>query len=90
MFNRPPQQSSPRWAFLRPMDASVGVCGLPFSPHVVLTQRTQEVLVSLPITARQMNALRALQDTAPELAELASSIALAFDASPSRIRTWPG
>lgn len=37
--------------------------------------------MSLPITARQMNALRALQDTAPELAELASSIALAFDAS---------
>lgn len=36
--------------------------------------------MSLPITARQMNALRALQDTAPELAELASSIALAFDA----------
>ncbi|MHA6561514.1 hypothetical protein [Pseudomonas viridiflava] len=37
--------------------------------------------MSLPITARQMNALRALQDTAPELAELASSIALAFNAS---------
>lgn len=37
--------------------------------------------MSLPITARQMNALRAMQDTAPELAELASSIALAFDAS---------
>ncbi|WP_024658662.1 hypothetical protein N027_00900 [Pseudomonas syringae USA007] len=37
--------------------------------------------MSLPITARQMNAFRALQDTAPELAELASSIALAFDAS---------
>ncbi len=37
--------------------------------------------MSLPITARQMNSLRALQDTAPEMAELASSIALAFDAS---------
>ncbi|PBQ19287.1 hypothetical protein CCL09_06605 [Pseudomonas congelans] len=37
--------------------------------------------MSLPITARQMKALRALQDTAPEMAELASSIALAFDAS---------
>jgi hypothetical protein len=37
--------------------------------------------VSLPITARRMNALRALQDTAPELPELASLIALAFDAS---------
>ncbi len=37
--------------------------------------------MSLPITARQMNALRALQNEAPELAELASSIALAFDHS---------
>ncbi|WP_024681391.1 hypothetical protein [Pseudomonas syringae] len=37
--------------------------------------------MSLPVNARQMNALRALQDTAPELAELASAIALAFDAS---------
>ncbi|WP_122434090.1 hypothetical protein [Pseudomonas viridiflava] len=37
--------------------------------------------MSLPITARQMNALTALQDTAPELPELASLIALAFDSS---------
>ncbi len=37
--------------------------------------------MSLPITARQMNALRALQRTDPELGELATAIALAFDAS---------
>jgi hypothetical protein len=37
--------------------------------------------VSLPITARQMNALRALQRNHPDLGELAASIALAFDAS---------
>ncbi|EPM83977.1 hypothetical protein A260_23530, partial [Pseudomonas syringae pv. actinidiae ICMP 19068] len=37
--------------------------------------------MSLPITARQLNALRALQRTLPELGELAMSIALAFDAS---------
>ncbi|MET0947948.1 MAG: hypothetical protein ABWY17_05720 [Pseudomonas sp.] len=35
--------------------------------------------MSLPITARQLNALRALQRTAPELGDLATSIALAFD-----------
>ncbi len=45
-----------------------------------ITQR-QEVIVSLPITARQLNALRALQRALPELGELAMSIALAFDAS---------
>lgn len=37
--------------------------------------------MSLPITARQMNALRALQQSHPDLGELATSIALAFDAS---------
>jgi hypothetical protein len=37
--------------------------------------------VSLPITARQLNALRALQQTHPDLGELASVVALAFDAS---------
>jgi hypothetical protein len=37
--------------------------------------------VSLPITARQMNALRALQKADPDLGELASAVALAFDAS---------
>lgn len=37
--------------------------------------------MSLPITARQMRALQALQHTHPELGELAASIALAFDAS---------
>ena len=37
--------------------------------------------MSLPITARQLNALRALQRTAPELGDLATSISLAFDAS---------
>lgn len=37
--------------------------------------------MSLPITARQLNALRALQQANPELGELASAIALAFDAS---------
>lgn len=37
--------------------------------------------MSLPITPRQLNALRALQRTAPELGDLATSIALAFDAS---------
>lgn len=37
--------------------------------------------MSLPITARQMNALRALQRTAPNLGELATEIALAFDPS---------
>ncbi|OSN24734.1 hypothetical protein BV339_00273 [Pseudomonas syringae pv. actinidiae] len=37
--------------------------------------------MSLPITARQLNALRALQRALPELGELAMSIALAFDAS---------
>lgn len=37
--------------------------------------------MSLPITARQMNALRALQRKAPDLGELATAIALAFDAT---------
>lgn len=37
--------------------------------------------VSLPITVRQMNALRALQRKDPNLGELATAIALAFDAS---------
>ncbi|MBJ2226813.1 hypothetical protein [Pseudomonas sp. MF7451] len=37
--------------------------------------------MSLPITARQMNALRALQCKDPDLGELATAIALAFDAS---------
>lgn len=37
--------------------------------------------MSLPITARQMNALRALQQNHPSLGELATAIALAFDAS---------
>lgn len=37
--------------------------------------------MSLPITARQLNALRALQQTSPDLGELASAVALAFDAS---------
>ncbi|KPW80071.1 MULTISPECIES: hypothetical protein [Pseudomonas syringae group] len=37
--------------------------------------------MSLPITARQLNALRALQRALPELGELAMSITLAFDAS---------
>lgn len=37
--------------------------------------------MSLPITARQLNALRALQRTDPDLGELATSIALAFDPS---------
>lgn len=37
--------------------------------------------MSLPITARQLNALRALQQANPELGGLASAIALAFDAS---------
>jgi hypothetical protein len=37
--------------------------------------------VSLPITARQLNALRALQHTHPDLGELATAVALAFDAS---------
>lgn len=63
------------------MDASVGVCGLPLPPHVVLTQRTPGGPRVVTHHCRQMNALRALQDTAPELAELASSIALAFNAS---------
>ena len=35
--------------------------------------------MSLPITARQMLALKALQHSHPELADLASAIALAFD-----------
>jgi hypothetical protein len=37
--------------------------------------------MSLPITARQMNALRALQRKNPDLGELAAAIALSFDAS---------
>lgn len=37
--------------------------------------------MSLPITARQMNALRALQRNYPDLGELATAIALAFDPS---------
>jgi hypothetical protein len=37
--------------------------------------------MSLPITARQMNALRGLQQNHPSLGELATAIALAFDAS---------
>jgi hypothetical protein len=41
----------------------------------------QESFVSLPITARQMNAIRALQQQNPDLGELASAVALAFDAS---------
>lgn len=39
--------------------------------------------MSLPITARQMRALRALHQTHPDLGELATAIALAFD--PSKI-----
>ncbi|MFK7699515.1 hypothetical protein [Pseudomonas caspiana] len=37
--------------------------------------------MSLPITARQLNALRALQRTDPDLGDLATAVALAFDAS---------
>lgn len=37
--------------------------------------------MSLPITVRQLNALRALQRVDPELGDLASAVALAFDAS---------
>lgn len=37
--------------------------------------------MSLPITARQLNALRALQRVNPDLGELAGEVALAFDAS---------
>lgn len=37
--------------------------------------------MSLPITARQLNALRALQQVNPDLGELASAVALAFDAT---------
>jgi hypothetical protein len=37
--------------------------------------------VSLPITARQMSALRTLKRTHPGLGELATAVALAFDAS---------
>ena len=37
--------------------------------------------MSLPITARQLNALRALQRAKPDLGELATAVALAFDAS---------
>jgi alpha-ketoglutarate-dependent taurine dioxygenase len=37
--------------------------------------------VSLPITARQLEALRALQQANPDLGALASGVALAFDAS---------
>lgn len=37
--------------------------------------------MSLPITARQLNALRALQRANPDLGELATAIALAFDAT---------
>jgi hypothetical protein len=37
--------------------------------------------VSLPITARQLNALRALHGVNPDLGDLASDVALAFDAS---------
>lgn len=35
--------------------------------------------MSLPINARQLNALRALQRTDPDLGELATAIALAFN-----------
>lgn len=41
----------------------------------------QENRVSLPITARQLAALRVLQQVDPDLGELAAAIALAFDAS---------
>lgn len=41
----------------------------------------KEDCVSLPITARQLNALRALQRANPDLGELATAIALAFDAT---------
>lgn len=37
--------------------------------------------MSLPINARQLNALRALHQAHPDLGALASAIALAFDAS---------
>lgn len=37
--------------------------------------------MSLPITARQLNALRALQHTDPDLGDLATAIALACDPS---------
>lgn len=37
--------------------------------------------MSLPITARQLNALRALQQVSPDLGELATAVALAFDGS---------
>ena len=41
----------------------------------------KEDTVSLPITARQLNALRALQRTDPDLGDLAKAVVLAFDAS---------
>jgi hypothetical protein len=41
--------------------------------------RLKEDTVSLPITVRQLNALRALQRIDPDLGELATAIALAFD-----------
>ncbi|MBD8792650.1 hypothetical protein IFR09_23030 [Pseudomonas syringae] len=37
--------------------------------------------MSLPITARQLRALKALQENHPDLGNLAAAIALAFDAS---------
>ena len=37
--------------------------------------------MSLPITARQLSALRALHESHPDLGALASEVALAFDAS---------
>lgn len=56
--------------------------GLEYRDNVFwLRTTTLGGFVSLPITARQWRALRALQCSHPDLGELAAAIALAFDAS---------
>lgn len=63
------------------MGASVDACGLPLPPHVVLPQRTlggpRVVTHHCPTKER----LEGAATHGPEVAELAFSIALAFDTS---------
>lgn len=78
----PPTDELAAAGFLCSLKTRARQSGLPLPVLMVLAGRwTGGKLVSLPITARQLNALRALQRIDPDLGELATTIALAFDPS---------
>lgn len=81
MFNSPPHQGPLRRAFLLHMETSLRQAGLPLPLRLVRACLLRKRDVSLPITARQMNALKALQRKGQDLGELAIAIAQAFDAT---------